>query len=69
MRYFEDLEIGAETYFGSYEVTREEVLEFARKYDPQYYSSIVGGSKLHGERNFSSGAIKYTVVDKASPIM
>ena len=37
--------------------------------DPQYYSSIVGGSKLHGERNFSSGAIKYTVVDKASPIM
>ena len=28
--------------------------------DPQYYSSIVGGSKLHGERNFSSGAIKYT---------
>ena len=37
--------------------------------DPQYYSSIVGGSKLHGERNFSSGAIKYTIVDKASPIM
>jgi len=37
--------------------------------DPQYYSTIVGGSKLHGERNFSSGAIKYTVVDKASPIM
>src|SRR5688500_11398326 len=36
--------------------------------DPQYYSSIVGGSKLHGERNFSSGAIKYTIVDKASPI-
>ena len=37
--------------------------------DPQYYSTIVGGSKLHGERNFSSGAIKYTIVDKASPIM
>jgi type 1 glutamine amidotransferase len=37
--------------------------------DPQYYASIVGGSKLHGERNFSSGAIKYTIVDKASPIM
>ena len=31
MIYFEDLEVGAETYFGSYEVTREEVLEFARK--------------------------------------
>ena len=37
--------------------------------DPQYYSTIVGGSKLHGERDFSSGAIKYTIVDKASPIM
>ena len=37
--------------------------------DPQHYSTIVGGSKLHGERNFSSGAIKYTIVDKASPIM
>ena len=35
MIYFEDLEVGAETEFGSYEVTREEVLEFARKYDPQ----------------------------------
>jgi acyl dehydratase len=35
MIYFEDLEVGSETYFGSYDVTREEVLEFARKYDPQ----------------------------------
>src|SRR3954453_1057806 len=35
MIYFEDLEVGKETWFGSYEVTREEVLEFARKYDPQ----------------------------------
>ena len=31
MRYFEDLEIGAETHFGSYDVTREEVLDFAHK--------------------------------------
>jgi acyl dehydratase len=35
MIYLEDLEVGAETYFGSYDVTREEVLEFAGKYDPQ----------------------------------
>jgi acyl dehydratase len=35
MQYFEDLEVGAETYFGSYDVTREEIIEFARKYDPQ----------------------------------
>jgi type 1 glutamine amidotransferase len=37
--------------------------------DPEYYASIVGGSKKHGERNYSAGAIKYTIVDKASPIM
>ena len=37
--------------------------------DPQWYSTIVGGAKKHGEQNFSSGAIKYTIVDKASPIM
>jgi type 1 glutamine amidotransferase len=37
--------------------------------DPQYFSTVVGGAKKHGERNFSAGEIKYTVVDKASPIM
>jgi type 1 glutamine amidotransferase len=37
--------------------------------DPAYYSTIVGGAKKHGEQNFSAGAIKYTIVDKASPIM
>ena len=35
MIYWEDLDVGAETLFGDYDVTREEVLEFARKYDPQ----------------------------------
>jgi acyl dehydratase len=33
--YLEDLEIGATDRFGRYRVTRDEVLEFARKYDPQ----------------------------------
>jgi len=35
MLYFEDLEVGAKASFGHYEVTREEVIEFASKYDPQ----------------------------------
>ena len=35
MRYFEDLEVGTKSSFGHYEVTREEVIEFASKYDPQ----------------------------------
>jgi len=33
--YFEDLPTGTVMDLGSYEVTREEILEFARKYDPQ----------------------------------
>ncbi|MEQ9662361.1 MAG: MaoC family dehydratase [Parasphingopyxis sp.] len=33
--YFEDLELGSKQSFGSYKVTREEVIEFASKYDPQ----------------------------------
>ncbi len=35
MKYFDDLAVGDMTEFGHYDVTREEVLEFARKYDPQ----------------------------------
>jgi acyl dehydratase len=35
MQYFEDLEVGTKSSFGRYEVTREEVIAFASKYDPQ----------------------------------
>lgn len=35
MQYFEDLEVGTKAAYGHYEVTREEVIEFASKYDPQ----------------------------------
>jgi acyl dehydratase len=35
MKYLEDYEVGQRSSFGRYEVTREEVLEFAAKYDPQ----------------------------------
>ncbi len=56
MIYFEDLEIGAETDFGSYEVTREEVLEFARKYDPQpFHLSDEAAAKTHFGRLAASG--------------
>jgi acyl dehydratase len=33
--YFEDIIVGTKSSFGHYEVTREEVLAFAGKYDPQ----------------------------------
>jgi acyl dehydratase len=35
MKYLEDYRVGQRSSFGRYEVTREEVLEFAAKYDPQ----------------------------------
>ena len=37
MKYFEDLEVGAKHSFGNYQVTRDEVIEFAKKYDPQSF--------------------------------
>ncbi|QZD88333.1 MaoC family dehydratase [Qipengyuania psychrotolerans] len=35
MKYYEDIAVGDARSFGHYEVTREEVMDFARKYDPQ----------------------------------
>jgi type 1 glutamine amidotransferase len=37
--------------------------------DPVYFASLVGGGKKHGVVNYSQGAIHYTIVDKANPIM
>ncbi|NUB92595.1 MaoC family dehydratase [Haloterrigena sp. SYSU A121-1] len=35
MQYYEDVEIGDTREFGEYTVTKEEILEFAERYDPQ----------------------------------
>ena len=56
MIYFEDMEIGAERIFGSYDVTRDEVLDFARKYDPQpFHLSDEAAAKTHFGRLAASG--------------
>ena len=56
MIYLEDLEVGRETYFGSYEVTREEVIDFARKYDPQpFHLSDEAAANTHFGRLAASG--------------
>jgi acyl dehydratase len=56
MIYFEDLKVGTETDYGSYEVTREEVLEFAHKYDPQpFHISDEEAAKTHFGRIAASG--------------
>ena len=56
MRYYEDLVEGEEATSGSLTVTEEELLEFARRYDPQYFhcdpeaarGSIFGGIVASG---------------------
>ena len=37
--------------------------------DPPFTAAFLGGAKKHGEVNYSAGEIKYTIVDRQSPIM
>lgn len=56
MRYFEDLQVGDKASFGSYTVTREEVLEFAGRYDPQpFHLSDEAAAQTHFGRMSASG--------------
>lgn len=56
MLYFEDMAAGRTRRFGSYCVTREEVLEFARKYDPQpFHLSDEAAAETHFGRIAASG--------------
>ena len=56
MQYFEDLEVGATARFGAYDVAREEVTEFARKYDPQpFHLSDEAAAQTHFGRLSASG--------------
>jgi acyl dehydratase len=56
MIYLEDLEVGQKAAFGSYGVTREEVIEFASKYDMQpFHLSDEAAAKTHFGRIAASG--------------
>lgn len=56
MLYFEDLVPGTVSKFGHYEVTREEVIGFASKYDPQpFHLSDEEAAKTHFGRLSASG--------------
>jgi acyl dehydratase len=56
VKYLEDLIVGDKRRFGSYHVTREEVLEFARKYDPQpFHLSDEAAAQTHFGRLAASG--------------
>ena len=56
MKYWEDIEVGARSSFGRYEVTRDEVIEFASKYDPQpFHLSDEAAAQTYFGRLSASG--------------
>ncbi|MBY8828609.1 MaoC family dehydratase [Hephaestia mangrovi] len=56
MQYFEDIEVGRKARFGHYEVTREEVVAFAERYDPQpFHLSDEAAAQTHFGRLSASG--------------
>ena len=56
MQYWEDIEIGSRSSFGRYEVTREEVIDFASKYDPQpFHLSDEAAAQTYFGRLSASG--------------
>lgn len=56
MLYFEDLVVGTVHRFGAYEVTREEVIAFASRYDPQpFHLSDDAAAATHFGRLSASG--------------
>ncbi|WP_425230496.1 MaoC family dehydratase [Sphingomonas sp.] len=56
MQYYEDLIVGATSSFGRYEVTREEVIAFAAKFDPQpFHLSDEEAAQTHFGRLSASG--------------
>lgn len=56
MKFYEDIEVGAKNAFGRYEVTREEVMEFASKYDPQpFHLDDEAAAQTHFGRLSASG--------------
>lgn len=56
MKYFEDIEVGTTSRFGSYQVTRAEVIDFASRYDPQpFHLSDEAAAATHFGRLAASG--------------
>lgn len=51
MRYFEDASVGSTATFGEYDVTKAEITEFARTYDPQpfHLDEAAAAESMFGE--------------------
>jgi acyl dehydratase len=56
MLYYEDIQIDIVQKYGSYEVTKDELIEFASKYDPQpFHLDEEAAAKTHFGRLSASG--------------
>lgn len=56
MQFYEDLVVGTIARFGNYAVTRDEVIDFARKYDPQpFHLDDEAAAATHFGRLAASG--------------
>ena len=56
MQFYEDIALGRKQAFGHYEVTREEVIEFASRYDPQpFHLDDEAAAQTHFGRISASG--------------
>lgn len=56
MQFYEDIAVGTKRSFGRYEVTREEVMDFASKYDPQpFHLDDEAAAQTHFGRLSASG--------------
>lgn len=56
MQYLEDLVVGSRQRFGNYAVTRDEVIAFASRYDPQpFHLSDEAAAQTHFRRLAASG--------------
>lgn len=56
MQYFEDIEVGRKDSFGRYEVNRDEVVEFAGRFDPQpFHLDEEAAAHTHFGRLSASG--------------
>ena len=64
-RYFEDFAVGSVTTFGHHDVTKEEIVEFASKWDPQPFhvndtlasASVFGGLTASACHTFSISSL------------
>ena len=56
MKFYEDLNVGETRQYGNYQVTREEVIDFASKFDPQpFHLDDEAAAKTHFGRLAASG--------------